>query len=111
MSLPTSQVFEIWRMIYDKSYPSLQEKLYRFAVFEMNLDKIIKDNKSTSTCCWGLNEFGDLTKDELMKAYGLDVPPVFTTPYVHNFFLLIVVHFLNSFTHTYIHTQLFMLML
>lgn len=117
-SLPASQVFEIWCKVYDKSYPSRQDKLHRFTVFVTNLDTTIKHNKmeddkdGTSRCYWRLHESSDLTEDELMKAY-FPSPRDISTQYVHNFFLLIIVHFLKSFTHahTRIYTRLLMLML
>ncbi|KAF3445314.1 hypothetical protein FNV43_RR10489 [Rhamnella rubrinervis] len=79
LKLPSSQLFEICCKLYDKSYTSLQEKLYRLTVFEDNLkdaiciNKIQNDKYNNSTLRLYLNygHYFDHTKAEVRRAHGI----------------------------------------
>ncbi|KAF3456042.1 hypothetical protein FNV43_RR00685 [Rhamnella rubrinervis] len=78
LKLPSSQLFEICCKLYDKSYTSPQEKLYRFIVFEDNLKRVIFLNKmqndwfndGTLRLCFNFRHHFERTKAEIRRAHG-----------------------------------------
>ncbi|KAF3445057.1 hypothetical protein FNV43_RR14750 [Rhamnella rubrinervis] len=81
LKLPMDDAFEIWCKLYDKSYTSHQEKLYRLKVFEENIEIVLdlnktkndKYNKGTNTLTL-YNDYCDLadrTEAEVFKFYGI----------------------------------------
>lgn len=60
------RAFEKFQMEYGKTYETEEEQLKRFKVFQENLREIEKFNADEyDTAEYGVNEFTDLTRDEL----------------------------------------------
>ncbi|XP_057440297.1 papain-like [Lotus japonicus] len=66
------QLFESWCKEYNKTYPSEDEKLYRFGVFKETLEWCARNNLRTLSRCSGTNCFADQTEDELIHSLFLD---------------------------------------
>ncbi|KAF3446378.1 hypothetical protein FNV43_RR11557 [Rhamnella rubrinervis] len=76
-SSPSSsqQLFETWCEQYGKSYPSEEEELYRFSVFQDNLAYVAQhNNMGNSSYTLSLNAFADLTHHEF-KTSRLGLSP------------------------------------
>ena len=67
-------LFESWVLKHEKSYKSVEEKLWRFEVFKEDMKHVDDTNKRATNYWLGLNEFADLTHEESKKMYlGLKV--------------------------------------
>lgn len=64
------EMFEDFRLEHDKRYESLEEMLWRFDVFEENVNKMYLHNADVNrTFTMGVNKFTDLTSDEFRELY------------------------------------------
>lgn len=74
-AIDTSKLFQEWCKQHGKTYPSEQEKRYRFNVFEDNYAFVAQHNQiGNSSYTLSLNAFADLTHHEF-KATRLGLPP------------------------------------
>ncbi|XP_057456695.1 uncharacterized protein LOC130747700 isoform X3 [Lotus japonicus] len=67
------QVFEIWCNHYHRSYPSEQEKLYRFTVFKESLEFVARLNHKRDhpkAASFGICSLADLTSEEKQEVMG-----------------------------------------
>ncbi|MED6182468.1 hypothetical protein PIB30_028734 [Stylosanthes scabra] len=62
------ELFESWMAKHNKIYDSDEEKLRRFEVFKDDVKYIEETNKVITGYCLGLNDFSDMTMEELTKA-------------------------------------------
>jgi C1A family cysteine protease len=82
----TLDAFKNFRTTYNKNYLSANELEYRLEVFRQNFEMIEKHNAdSTSTYTLGVNQFTDMTYEEL-KAKYLGVEENFQIPEEHQNF-------------------------
>ncbi|XP_076922208.1 low-temperature-induced cysteine proteinase-like [Bidens hawaiensis] len=75
-AISTSDLFQQWCHHHNKSYPTEEEHLYRFNVFQDNYDYILRHNAHSNTSyTLDLNAFADLTHHEfkLARLRGLSV--------------------------------------
>lgn len=105
LKLPIDGLFEIWCKLYDKSYTSQQEKLYRLTVFEDNLKCVMDFNKrkndwlnkgaNTLKVYNSYRDLSDRTPDELdeIRGTGLISDEKMEELYVSNLFCLICFHY------------------
>jgi hypothetical protein len=71
----TSKLFQDWCKQHGKTYPSQEQKRYRFKVFEDNYAFITQHNQmENSSYTLSLNAFADLTHHEF-KTTRLGLPP------------------------------------
>lgn len=61
--------FQSFKSTYKPVYSTLQEELYRFMVFQQNLKLINEHNSSQDDYVLGVNQFADLTWDEIKSRY------------------------------------------
>ncbi|KAF3446184.1 hypothetical protein FNV43_RR11363 [Rhamnella rubrinervis] len=86
LNFPSSQLFEIWCKLYDKSYTSPEEERHRLRVFEKNKNEVVGLNKrindmlnkatgtNTLTLCYDFREKGDRTQAEIGRLTSLGMP-------------------------------------
>jgi len=60
---------------YNREYATSQELFQRFEIFKANLDFILQHNQENRTYTVGMNQFGDLTRDEFRAIYLNDHVP------------------------------------
>lgn len=64
-------LFSQWTDKFEKSYASVEEETMKMNVFFENCEKIAKHNTAGEhTYTLGMNDFGDLTRDEFQKIYA-----------------------------------------
>jgi uncharacterized protein (DUF2225 family) len=56
-----------WKTEFNRKYTSVEEELYRFAVFQENLQWIEENQGDSYTL--EINQFGDLTREEFKAMY------------------------------------------
>jgi len=61
--------FEQWVEEHHKVYND-DEVLYRFRIFQQNLDFVQKFNSEGHSYTVGMNQFADLTNSEFLEKYG-----------------------------------------
>jgi len=65
------QLFSQWSEMFEKTYANVDIQATKMAVFFENCEKIAKHNLAgTHTYTLGMNNFGDLTRDEFQRIYS-----------------------------------------
>jgi C1A family cysteine protease len=63
-------LFNSWMTEHGKEYETGDEQVFRFGVWKENLDFIHRHNKKNLSYKLGMNQFGDLTRDEWKQRFG-----------------------------------------
>nr|CAB3463590.1 unnamed protein product [Digitaria exilis] len=70
----TRRMFVEWKAKYGKTYKDVGEEECRYALFKGNRRVIVQLNADAGQISYGLNQFGDLTKEEVRECcYGRGV--------------------------------------
>jgi len=59
--------FEAWMKKYNKKYDSVEEKMYRYRVYQDNVKKITLMNSESTGARYAVNAFADRTAEELRR--------------------------------------------
>lgn len=63
------KLFESWIAKHGKVYEDVEEKLQRFEIFKDNLEHMDETKEKITNYWLGLNEFADLSHEELKNKY------------------------------------------
>ncbi|KAH7300811.1 hypothetical protein KP509_24G079600 [Ceratopteris richardii] len=77
-------LFERFKALFNKTYPSAEEHEHRFLIFKKNLAKAMQAQRMDPTAIHGITNFSDLTDDEFSQNY-LGLRRVFSSPQSDNY--------------------------
>ncbi|CAD8136285.1 unnamed protein product [Paramecium octaurelia] len=67
--------YQDWQQKYNKRYPTQNEQIYRFSIYQQNTMKIEDFNSQNNSYKQKINKFGDLTDQEFLTKYlNLQMP-------------------------------------
>ncbi|CAK72735.1 unnamed protein product (macronuclear) [Paramecium tetraurelia] len=67
--------YQEWQQKYNKRYPTQNEQIYRFSIYQQNIMKIEDFNSQNNSYKQKINKFGDLTDQEFLTIYlNLQMP-------------------------------------
>lgn len=69
LDVKTFELFQKWASVHNKQYGTVQEMTYRIGLFYKTLLKVTAHNKSGATWTEGLNQFSDMTLEEVKAKY------------------------------------------
>ena len=71
VGITTKMLFDKFMIQFNKSYPTNDEKEYRMKIFQDNMNKIdLHNNNGTTKFKLGMNQFTDMTYDEIPKGFN-----------------------------------------